>query len=58
MLTFRWNYKKVKQIKVVEGSWNAWDIFTGLDPRLLHVLKHVLKTLNGFFFLISISKSQ
>ena len=29
MLTFRWKYKKLKQI---EGSWNAWDIFTGLDP--------------------------
>ena len=29
-------YKKLKQIK---GSWNAWDIFTGLDPRLLHVPK-------------------
>ena len=28
MLTFRWKYKKLKQI---EGSWNAWDIFTGLD---------------------------
>ena len=27
MLTFRWKYKKLKQI---EGSWNAWDIFTGL----------------------------
>jgi len=22
---------------VIEGWWNAWDIFTGLDPRLLHV---------------------
>ena len=31
VLTFRWKYKKLKQI---EGSWNAWDIFTGLDPRL------------------------
>ena len=36
MLTFPWKYKKLKQIK---GSWNAWDIFTGLDPRLLHVTK-------------------
>ena len=23
----------------LEGLWNAWDIFTGLDPRLLHVPK-------------------
>ena len=36
MLTFRWKYKKLKQI---EGSWNAWDIFIGLDPRLSHVPK-------------------
>ena len=36
MLTFWWKYKKLKQI---EGSWNAWDIFTGPDPRLSHVLK-------------------
>ena len=27
MLTFRWKYKKLKQI---EGSWNAWHIVTGL----------------------------
>ena len=26
-------------IEVIEGSWNAWDIFTGLDPRLSHVPK-------------------
>ena len=50
MLTFRWKYKKLKQIEVIEGSWNAWDIFTGLDPRLSHVPKHELKTLNVFFF--------
>ena len=49
MLTFRWKYKKLKQIEVIKGSWNAWDIFTGLDPRLSHVPKHELKTLNVFF---------
>ena len=31
MLTFRWKYKRLKQI---EGLWNPWDIFRGLDPRL------------------------
>ena len=36
MLTFRWKYKKSKQI---EGLQNAWDIFTGLDPTLSHVPK-------------------
>ena len=36
MLTFQWKYKKLKQI---EGPWNPWDIFTGLDPTLLHVPK-------------------
>ena len=36
MLTFRWKYKKLKQ---TEGSWSALDIFTGQDPRLLHVQK-------------------
>ena len=30
MLTFQLKYKKLKQIKVVKGLWNAWDIFTGL----------------------------
>ena len=50
MLTFRWKSdKKLKQIEVIEGSWNAWDIFTGLDPRLSHVPKHELKILNVFF---------
>ena len=39
MLTFQWKYKKLKQIEVIEGSWNTWDIFTGLDPRLSHVPK-------------------
>ena len=24
-------------LKQIEGSWNAWDIFTELDPRLSHV---------------------
>ena len=38
MLTFWWKYKKLKQIEVIEGSWNAWDIFTGLDPRLSFVI--------------------
>ena len=28
-----------KKLKQIERSWNAWDIFTGLDPRLLHVPK-------------------
>ena len=50
MLNFRWKYKKLKQIEVIEGSWNAWAFFTGLDPRLLHVPKHELNTLNVFFF--------
>lgn len=27
MLTFRRKYKKIKQIEVNEGPWNAWDIF-------------------------------
>ena len=27
MLTFRQKYKKIKQIEVNEGPWNAWDIF-------------------------------
>ena len=22
---------------MIEGLWNAWDIFTGLDPRLSYV---------------------
>ena len=35
---------------MIEGSWNAWDIFTGLDFRLSHVPKHELNTLNVFFF--------
>ena len=39
MLTFPWKSKKLKQIDVIEGSGNAWDIFTGLDPRLSHVPK-------------------
>ena len=51
MLTFWWKYKKLKQIEVIEGLWNALDIFTGLDPRLLHVPKHELETLNVLFFL-------
>ena len=51
MLTFWWKYKKLKQIEVIKGSWNAWDIFTGLQcrPRLPHEPKHLLKTLNVFF---------
>ena len=32
MLTFRWKCR-------IQGSWNTWDIFTGLDPRLSHVPK-------------------
>ena len=36
MLTFQWKFKMLKQI---EGSWNAWDIFAELEPRLLHVPK-------------------
>jgi len=39
VLTFRWKYKKLKQIDMIESSCNAWDIFTGLDPRLSHVPK-------------------
>ena len=39
MLTFRWKYETLKQIDVIKGSRNAWDIFTGLDPRLSHVPK-------------------
>ena len=35
---------------MIEGSWNAWDIFTELDPRLSHVPKHELNALNVFFF--------
>ena len=50
MLNFRRKYKKLKQIEVIEGSWNAWDIFTELDPRLSHVPKHELNALNVFFF--------
>ena len=38
VLTFWWKYKKLKQI---EGSWNAWDIFAELEPRLSHVPKMV-----------------
>ena len=53
MLTFRWKYKKLKQIEVIKGLWNAWDIFTGLDPRLLHVPKHELKNIEWIFFLES-----
>ena len=26
-------------LKQIEGSWNTWDIFTGLDARLSHVPK-------------------
>ena len=40
MLTFRWTYKRLKQI---EWLWNAWDIFTGLDPRLSHLPKWCLR---------------
>ena len=50
MLNVRWKYKKLKQIKVIEGLWNAWDIFTGLDLRLSHVPKYELNTLNVFLF--------
>ena len=50
MLNFRWKYKKLKQIEVIEGSWNAWDIFTQLDPRPSHVPKHELNVLNVVFF--------
>ena len=32
VLTFRWKYEKLKQTR---ESWNAWDIFTGQDSRLL-----------------------
>ena len=32
-----------KQIEVIDGSWNAWDIFRGLDPRLSHVRKWCLR---------------
>ena len=39
MLNFRWKCKKLEQIDVIEESWNSWDIFTGLDPRLSHVPK-------------------
>ena len=61
MLTFWWQYKKLKQI---EGSWNAWDIFTGLyQANGVHTKEteadiaehfffkgqHDLKTLNVFF---------
>ena len=27
----------------IEGSWKAWDIFTGLDPRLSHLPKWRLR---------------
>ena len=61
MLTFQWKYKELKQI---EGSWNAWDIFTGLSQANgVHaketeadIAEHAfftgqleLKTLNVFF---------
>ena len=40
MLTFQWKSEwKYKKLKQIEGSWNVWDIFTGLDPKLLHVPK-------------------
>ena len=37
MLTFWWKYNKLKQI---EGLWNAWGIFTGLDPRLSYMCQN------------------
>ena len=41
-------------LKQIEGSWNAWDIFTGLDPRLSHVPKSLpyqrnIAELSAFF---------
>ena len=51
MLTFQWKYKKLKQIEVIKGSLNAWDIFTRLDPRLSLVINidTVSKTLKIAF---------
>ena len=61
MLTFQWKNKTLKQI---EGSWNAWDIFTGLSQAngvhaketKADLAEHAffkgqreLKTLNVFF---------
>ena len=43
VLTFQWKYIKLKQIEWDRRSWNAWDIFTGLDPRLSHLLKWLLR---------------
>ena len=34
---------------MIEGSWNAWDIFTGLNPRLSHVQKHELRDIECIF---------
>ena len=44
MLTFRWKYEKLKQI---EGSWNAWDIFTD-DFRAKETEAYIVK-LSVFF---------
>ena len=37
--TFKHVYLSKTLWKLIEGLWNAWDIFTGLDPRYSHLPK-------------------
>ena len=44
MLTFQWG-----RLNEIEGSCNAWDIFTDIAEHVFSKGQHELKTLNVFF---------